>query len=343
MQSTRGASTRGAAAPAVAGTTDKTGSRPPVIGAGEHRYEVIHDWGELPAAISYGNTHGVCEDSQGRIYIHHSVHATSESHDSMVVFDAQGRFIKSWGKEFKGGAHGLHIRKETGGEFLYLCDTDRAIVQKTTLEGEEVWTTGYPGESEAYRPGPDGQRPKYSPTNLAIAPNGDIYVGDGYGSSFINQYNRNGGFIRTFGGKGGAAGQLSCPHGLIVDERGKETMLLVADRKNNRLQYFTLDGQHSSFVSGTNLPCHFHIRENGDLLIPDLGARVTIFDKNNELVLHLGDDSTSDWRANRKLSRDHFIPGKFVSPHSACFDHEGNIFVVEWVEIGRVTKLRHVA
>ncbi len=107
------------------------------------------------------------------------------------MFDANGKFIKSWGREFKGSAHGLHIRKEGSTEFLYLCDTKRALVVKTTLDGEEVFTLGYPKESKPYnKPGADGKPIKYSPTNLAIAPNGDIYVGDGYGSSYVNRYNR---------------------------------------------------------------------------------------------------------------------------------------------------------
>jgi hypothetical protein len=66
----------------------------------------------LPARIKWGNTHGVVEDSEGNIYVHHTVHASSESADSMVVFDRNGKFIRSWGKEFRGVAHGLHIRKE---------------------------------------------------------------------------------------------------------------------------------------------------------------------------------------------------------------------------------------
>ena len=330
-----------ALAPAALWTEDKSGSRRPIVGSGDHTYEVYHDWGELPAGIRYGNTHGVVEDSQGRIYVHHTVHATSESSDSMVVFDEKGRFVKSWGKEFKGGAHGLYIRKENGTEFLYLCDTQRGIVVKTTLAGEEVFTLGYPDQSEAYKPGADGKKPKYSPTNLAIAPNGDIYVGDGYGSSYINQYNQKGEYLRTFGGRGAAAGQVDCPHGIIVDTRGTP-MLTVADRANHRIQRFTLDGAHIDFISGTNLPCHFDYAKNGDTVIPDLGARVTLMDRNNRVIGHLGDDSSSAWEEARKQSRDRFKPGKFVCPHGACFDHEGNIFVVEWVEIGRVTKLRRV-
>ncbi len=330
--------------PVILGAGNKSGSQNLITGEGNHKYEVIHDWGELPADIKYGNTHGVVEDSHGRIYVHHTVNKTSEKHDTMVVFDEKGKFVKSWGKDFEGGAHGLHIRKEGSQEYLYLCDTKRAIVVKATLDGEEVWTIRYPKESDAYKPGPDGKPVKYSPTNLAIAPNGDIYVGDGYGSSYINQYNSKGEFIRTFGGKGTAAGQLDCPHGIIVDTRGKDPVLVVADRGNHRLQRFNLEGKHIDFVEGTPQPCHFNIFKNGDVVVPDLGAKVTVLDRNNKIVAQLGDNSAAGTeRKLRSQPRDAFIPGKFVCPHGACFDHKGNIFVVEWVEVGRVTKLRHVA
>lgn len=343
MQYTRRTFVAGLAAPLILGAEDKAGSKAPVAGSGAHTYEMIHDWGELPAEIKYGNTHGVCEDSQGHIYIHHTVSKDSQSHNAMVVFDAKGKFVTSWGPEFMTGAHGLHIRKEGRDEFLYLCDIKRSLVVKTTLAGEQVWSIGYPEESQAYKPGADGKKIKYIPTNLAIAPNGDIYVGDGYGSSYINQYNSKGKYIRTFGGMGKEAGQLNCPHGLIVDTRdGKAPVLTVADRGNNRIQRFTMDGKHLDFVSGTNQPCHFGYFGNGDTVVPDLGARVTLLDKDNQVIEHLGDDSATQWRETRKMTRDHFTPGKFVAPHGACFDHEGNIFVVEWVEVGRVTKLRKV-
>ncbi|MGA7314014.1 MAG: hypothetical protein WBX22_08575 [Silvibacterium sp.] len=334
----------GLVAPLILGAMSKSGSKKPVLGSGDLTYEVTHDWGNLPADIQYGNTHGVCEDSQGHIYIHHTVNATSERPDSMVVFDHEGKFVKSWGKEFRGGAHGLYIRKEGGTEFLYLCDIQRGLVVKTTLNGEEVFALGYPKESEAYaKLGPDGKPLKYSPTNLAVAPNGDIYVGDGYGSSYIIQYNSKGEYIRTFGGPGKEAGQLLCPHGIILDTRGSEPVLNVADRSNKRIQRFTLEGQHIDFLYGTNAPCHFNIYKNGDMVVPDLFARVTLMDRNNNIIENLGDDSSSDYMATRKLTRDYFKPGKFVCPHGACFDHAGNIYIVEWVEVGRVSKLRKVA
>jgi hypothetical protein len=333
----------GGGAPLILGAMNKSGSAKPILGSGAYTYEVTHDWGELPAPIKYGNTHGVCEDSQGRIYIHHTVNAASESSDSMVVFDADGKFIKSWGKDFKGGAHGLHIRKEGSSEFLYLCDTKRGLVVKATLDGEEVFTLGYPDESDAYKPNPDGSKKKYSPTNLAIAPNGDIYVGDGYGSSYVNIYDKNGKYQKTFGGLGKEAGQLNCPHGIILDDRGAQPILMIADRGNHRIQTFTLGGQHIAFIEGTNLPCYFDFAKGGESVVPDLGARVTLLDKHNNVIEHLGDDSEAhDWERVRKLDRSAFKPGKFVCPHGSCFDHNGNIFVVEWVEIGRVSKLRKI-
>ncbi len=333
----------GLAAPLILGATDKAGSRKPVVGSGEHTYEVTHDWGDLPPDIQYGNTHGVCQDSQGRMYIHHTVFATSEKPDSMVVFDRSGRFIKSWGGQFKGGAHGLTIRREGSTEFLYLCDTQRGLVVKTTLDGEEVFTLGYPKEAAPYsKLGADGKSLKYSPTNLAVAPDGRIYVADGYGSSYINVYTAEGRYLSTFGGPGNAPGQLLCPHGIALDTRSPTPTLLVADRTNKRVQRFNLSGESIDSATGFPAPCHFGFNGNGDVVLPDLFARVTLLDKDNKIVAQLGDDSESNYMQTRKLTRDHFTPGKFVCPHGACFDRDGNIFVVEWVEVGRVSKLRKV-
>jgi hypothetical protein len=327
--------TMAAAAPAYVRAQDKSGARAPILGEGAHTYECIHDWGELPATIKYGNTHGVCQDSQGRIYIKHTVGKGSEKDDAIVVFDESGKFITSWGAEFKGGAHGLHINREGKEEFFYLADPNRHLMKKTTLEGKEIFTLFFPEESGLYY-----NAGEFHPTNVATAPNGDFYLADGYGKSWIHQYTSAGKYVRSFGGPGKERGQTSCSHGLMVDTRGKEPLLVVADRANRRLQYFTLDGRHISFVKEElRAPCHFHQRD-GELLIPDLESRVTIFDRNNKLIVHLGDGN--HYNGIRDKQREAFTPGKFVAPHSAYYDHDGNIFVVEWVEVGRVTKLRHV-
>jgi hypothetical protein len=342
-----------AVSPLLLGMQDKAGSKAPVMGSDAYTYEATHDWGVLPPQIKFGNTHGVVEDAQGHIYVHHTVHATSDSADTVVVFDAQGKFVRSWGSEYRGVAHGLWIRKEGRDEFLYLTVNAanpkmspqpqmQAVLVKTTLKGEIVWKIERPPDFEGYKPGPDGAPKPYNPTNVAIAPNGDIYVGDGYGSYFVNHYNSKAEYIRSFGGRGSEPGKLAEPHGIWVDTRGKSPILVVADRRNNRLQRFTMNGTHVDFIPGFRLPCHFDERQ-GLVVIPDLHGRVTLMDKTNALVAQLGDSHVENWNNPlRREPRDKFIPGQFICPHGACFDHDGNIFVVEWVEVGRVTKLRKV-
>jgi sugar lactone lactonase YvrE len=307
-----------------------------VIGVGEYQYECIHDWGELPDGMAYGNTHGVAVDSQGQIYIKHTVHETSRSPNAIVVFDAHGKFVRSWGSEFRGGAHGLTLVHEGSQEYLYLCDTARHLVVKTTLDGEVVWERGCPPETGGYK-----QEDEFVPTNVAVAPDGTVFVADGYGRNYIHRFHSDGRYESTFGGTGENPGHMRCPHGLIVDTRKQDPVLLVADRTNRRLQYFTLEGKHLGFVTEElRAPCHFDIR--GDvLLIPDLRSRVTLFDRNDQPLAHLGDGTS--YLGIRDKDRSAFTPGKFVAPHGAAFDAEGNIFVAEWVVVGRVTKLRKLA
>jgi hypothetical protein len=372
------AASAAAAGPYILGAQDKSGSKNPVAGQGDHQYEVIHDWGNLPSHIKYGNTHAVAEDSQGHIYIHHTVHATSPSADAVVVFDEKGKFVRSFGAMFRGGAHGMHISKEGRTEYLYFCDERHGIVTKRTLKGEEVWTLGYPQEAPMYEKGPGKQGLNYRPTNLAIAPNGDFWVGDGYGSYFMFHYSQKGPhpkLEKVFGGRpqapaagpgGGPGGaqakggdgkgqgaapapapieQTNNPHGVWLDTReAANPILLVADRGNRRIVRYTTSDTPIDVIEGTLAPCHFH--QHKDLLVvPDLQCRVTLIGKDNKVIAHLGDGAYAGRQGQLRLStnRSDFEPGKFITPHGAWFDHAGNIFVAEWVEIGRVTKLRKVA
>lgn len=305
-----------------------------VLGSGSHRYEWVPDWLVPPSSIKYGDTHGLAQDSKGRIYLSHTVHSTSESSDGVCVFDEQGKFLKSWGPEFKGGSHGLDIRKEGKEEFIYHCDTNRRLVVKTDVNGKVLWEMGVPQESGKY-----DDKHAYIPTNVAFGPDGSFFVADGYGSNWIHRYDKNANYVKTFGGPGNEAGQVQQPHGIWLDDRGKDPYLVVADRANRRLQYFDFDGQSVGFVTeGMRLPCHFSVRK-GELLVPDLQSIVTILDENNRVVVALGDGDPTDLRGH---PRSDFIPGKFIHPHDAIFLRNGDILVAEWVPIGRVTLLKKV-
>lgn len=340
LQATGAATLAAPLAPTFLHAEDKTGSRRPLLGEGEYRYEAHHGWGELPSHVQWGDTHGVAIDAEGLVYVKHRS-AAKEPMDAIVVFAPDGRFVRSFGKEYHRFGHGIDIRRDGSEEFLYLSCIQQRIVVKTTLKGEVVWKLTYPEEANVYK-----DVTGYAPTNVAFAPDGGFYVGDGYGSHFIHQYDKNAKWVRTWGGKGTEPGQMQTPHGLWLDDRaGRAPSLVVADRANGRLQYFTLDGRHLSFVTDVSFPAHFDIQ--GDvLLVPDLHARITLLGKDNRVLTHLGYDA--DWTKQvldgfklRTRPQD-WQAGRFLHPHDACFDRAGNIFVVEWVPTGRVTWLRKV-
>lgn len=340
-------------APAILGADDKSGLKPKVVGPEGHRYEVHHDCMEVPDHIRWQDTHGVAVDAEGLIYVKHRT-KTAEVMDSIVVFDSKGKFIRSFGKEYHGGGHGIDIRNDDGEEFLYLCD-NKGYIAKKTLTGETVWQQTAP-EVDVYEgakpfvvktPGQYGKGVKFSPTNIAFAPDGGFWVGDGYGSNYIIRYDRDARVTGYFGGTGSKKGQFQTPHGLWWDDRpGRKPQLVICDRANARLQYFNADGKHTGSFKDMLFPADIDTR--GEVMvIPDLHARITLLDKDNKVIAHLGDDPA--WREqvladNLSMRKNpaRWENGRFIHPHDACFDHDGNLYVAEWVAIGRINFLRHV-
>ena len=346
--------TAGAAAAAVTLPTpfihasDKSGSKNAVVGEGEFQYECLHDWGmdSLPADASYGNaSHGVAVDSQGLIYITHKQGRPG----SIFVFDPNGQFVTSLGDFHaigkQGHGHGIDIRKEDGEEFIYLAASDSRLgFAKMNLKGEVAWRKELKDlreETDKYQRGV-----RYRVTNTSFSPDGGYFLGDGYGSNWIHQYDKDSKYVRSIGGTGSGDGQFKTPHGQWLDDRDGTPKLIVADRANKRLQWFDMEGKFLKKLDGFLFPAD--IDQQGDLLVvPDLHCRITLLDKENNVVAQLGDDEA--WRkialAGFKMrgQRAKWQPGKFIHPHEACFDKEGNIFVAEWVSSGRVTKLRKVS
>src|SRR3954468_9785661 len=268
VKTTLSAAVAVAVAPAILHAEDKADAKALVIGKGDHTYEVIGNWAKLPEGKKFGNTHGVCETADGRIFVHNA----SPTGDAVAEFDPDGKFIKSWGAQYKQGAHGMQLRKEGNDEFLYLATTSQHVVAKTTLDGEVLMTLEYPKEAKNAKGEPcyaDGGR--YLPTNIAFHPtDGSFYVADGYGSNYIHRYDAKGQYLSTFGGKGAGDGQLNCPHGIWCDTRdAANPVLIVADRTNERIAVFSLDGKftknYKPEAAAYRHPCHFDQR--GEYLV----------------------------------------------------------------------------
>lgn len=293
-------------------------------------YRVVQDWAQFPDHIDLGYTHGIEVDLDDNIYIFHT------GKPSIVKMNREGHYLSSMGDEFEGGAHGFYLHREEGKESsFYVTDTSKELVVKLSLDGEHLLEIGTPELPNIY----DADR-RFIPTDVAVAPNGDIYIADGYGQSWIHQYSAQGDYIRSWGGKGAEPGQLNCPHGISIDRRGSDPVIYVADRGNHRIQIFTLEGQFIRLIDeNMDMPCSFYYNGN-ELYFPDLHSRITIFDQLDQLITHLGEDQQAYKQAGwPNLEKSFYRPNKFSSPHGVCVDSEGSVYVAEWIKDGRITKL----
>lgn len=322
------------APPAPSEPRAQEASAPPLLlGVPGWRYAWVAGWGAPADGKPHGNTHGcLVVDAAGRLF------ANTDTEQAVLVFGPDGRVIGGWGKEYRGGLHGMTLREEDGKEFLYLAHTSRHEVLKTTLDGGLQWSLGWPQASGIY-----ANENEFKPTSIAVAPDGRIFVADGYGKSWIHAYDAERNYVRSFGGPGTEPGKLRTPHGIVIDLRGDPPLLLVCDRENHRLQWFDLDG---SFVrlhdQELRRPCNVWFLEDGALAIADLAGRVTLLDREQKLIAHLGDNPDPAKRAKNGVPREQWADGEFLAPHAVCADAAGNLYVMDWNALGRITKLQRV-
>ena len=323
-----------------------------VIGEGAHQYEVQHNWAQLPAKYSWQTTHNVAVDAEGLLYVIHEGRENQKDHPSIFVFDRKGKFIRAFGSQFQGGGHGIEVRTQGSEQFLYVCAYQQVkSFAKLTLKGETIWEKYAPMDSGVYRKDEDKIRVKrwgrdaFMPTNFAFLDDGGFLLTDGYGSWYVHRYDKEGNWISKFGGPGEGEGKFNLPHGIWIDRRpGRKERIVVCDRAHHTLQYFNMDGKYLETLKGYGLPANCDTYKNL-LLVPELQARVTLLNEKNEIVVQLGEDVERVTKTVKGVRNDpkKWIDGKFVHPHDACFDHDGNILVAEWVATGRVTRLRRLS
>jgi hypothetical protein len=345
------AATASIAAPTVL-AAKKSQSKQLVIGEGEHRFEVHHNWAKLPEKYTWQTTHNIAVDKTGNVYVIHEGRANLKDHPSVFVFDPNGKFIRAFGNQFQGGGHGLEVRQEGKEEFLYVCAYQNVkAFAKLTLKGETVWEKYAPMDSGVYRKDEDTKRVKrwgrdaFLPTNFAFLDDGGFLLVDGYGSFWIHRYDKDANWVSKFGGPGKGEGKFATPHGIWIDRRpGTKERVVICDRAHHTVQFLAMDGKYVETLKGYGLPANIDTWKNL-MLVPELHARVTLLNEKNEVVARLGDDieGVVKKKTVNRGKPETWKNGKFVHPHDACFGAKGDIFIAEWVGTGRVTKLKRVA
>ena len=276
-----------------------------------------------------GNTHGgVVIDREGLIY------SNTDTERSILVHRPDGTLVRSMAPDYP-GIHAMAIRKENGVEYLYAAHLAGRQVLKLRLDGSLVWALGIPMESGKYDDNPTA----YNPTGIAVAPDGRIFVADGYGRQWIHVFNPDLTYRTSFGGRGTEPGRFQTCHGLAIDTRGSEPRLLVCDRENRRIQRFDLDGTFIDVpVSDLRRPCAISI-SGDELAVAELEGRVTVLDREFKLIDHVGDNPDSSHWANNGVPPSAWTDGVFTAPHGCSLDADGNLYVSDWNANGRLSKI----
>jgi peptidylamidoglycolate lyase len=270
--------------------------------------------------------HEMVQDKKGRILL-----LTNETHNNVLIYNTNGQLMDSWGHDFP-GAHGLTLHDENGTEFLYITDTVRHRVYKTTLDGKVLLTIDAPLDANIYQ-----DIKEFVPTETAIDANGDIFIADGYGAQYILHYDKTGKLLHYFGGRGDGETHFDNAHGICWDTRRNDQTLLITDRTRNCFKRFTKEGNLLEILS---LPgaCVCRPVIHGDHLYaavlrsPDLKAEgtgfVTILDKDNKVVSNIGGSEPKYLDGHlQPMSQTDKI---FIHPHDVCVDRDDNLYVAQW-------------
>lgn len=292
------------------------------LGSGKWTYEELPDWPQLPDGLDLLEVPDLVVGPGDRVYVF------SRGAHPVVVFDADGAFVTTWGEGAFTRPHGLTLGPDG---LLYCADDSGHCIRQYTPDGRLLMTLGTPGQ-----PAPrHGGRPFHQPTRVAVHPRtGDLYVSDGYGNARVHRYSAAGQHLMSWGEYGTGPGQFNLVHSICADRQGR---LYVADRENHRVQVFDGEGTYLGQWNNLHRPCGLHLdggvayvgqlpthlAVNADY--PNIGACVTVCDLQGQCLARLGDTCVGEG------------PGQFTAPHGLAVDSRGDLYVgeVSWSAYGR--------
>lgn len=303
-----------------------------VFGTGKYRYRAVPDWPRLPAGMSFVEVVGIAVDSRDRAFVF------CRGEHPVMIFEADGTFAGSWGVGQFVRPHGITIGLA---DEVWCTDDKDHTVRKFSPDGKLLLTLGQSGrpsdtgiQGMDYRTIARPGAPFNMPTNVAIAPSGDLYITDGYGNARVHKFSADGKLLFSWGAAGSGPGQFNLPHGIAIDRSGK---VYVADRENSRIQVFTPDGKFLAQWTDTGRPMQVYFDADERAFVCDVGFRaglfpwqtappppvrgayVSVFDLDGKLLSRFGG------------SEDPCAPGDFFAPHGICVDSKGAVYVGEVV------------
>lgn len=294
-----------------------------IYGHNGMRYTLDTKWSQAdPLKNPVNDCHEMVQDANGRILL-----LTNETKNNILVFDPSGKLLSASAHIFP-GAHGLTL----DGDTLFITDTEKHQVYRTSMKGEILMTIDAPKENGLYT-----KIESFVPTEVAVTDKGDFYIADGYGSQYILHYDAKGKLLNYFGGRGEGDAKLDNAHGICIDRRNGAPTLLVTDRTRTCFKRFSMDGKLMEVIP---LPgaCVCRPVIKGDHLYaavlrsPHLNTEgtgfVTILDKQNKVVSNLGgNEPVYTAGVLQPMAQADKI---LVHPHDVMVDRDENLYVAQW-------------
>ena len=288
------------------------------VGTGKYTYEIVEGWGSFPQGWELGQT-AIVTDSQDRVYLF------NRSDHPLIVLDRDGNFLSAWGEGVLTDAHGMFIDADDN---LYLPVKNNHVVLKYSSQGNLLMSlgtrnqpsdTGWSGNISD--PVQRAAAPFNRPTDVALSPDGDLYISDGYGNSRVHKFTAGGELIFSWGepGKTGP-GVFHVPHGVWVHTDGR---VFVADRENDRVQIFDLDGNFLDQWTDFSRPCDIYIDQDEVLFIPELDAFMSVVSIDGELLARWAGPTDA-------------------GAHAIWLDSRGDLYINQNLEGQRLLKYRKV-
>ena len=259
------------------------------VGKGQFTYELIENWAKPPQGWTFDVVTSIAVDSNDNVY------AFQRKDPPIVVFDSDGNFISSWGNGTIDFAHGIDIGPDG---FIYLTDRDHHVVLKYTLDGKPLMILGTRYQHSDTGTTEEGGKvlqpggPFNRPAGAYPGPSGDIYVADGYCNCRVHRFSAKGELISSWGEPGTTApNEFQVPHCVKTDREGT---VYVCDRDNSRLQIFSATGEFKTMWTDLERPTAIFLDANETIYITELASRVSIWDKQGNLLQRV-DAPSAHW------------------------------------------------